>query len=195
MQVHTRVGLVAALLASIFLVFYLVLLGTSRVYVSGSIALSLFDPRENPIWNNPLLKKAQSLNLPGLEEPGPIVVNKVEANHAIRNGAFIFCTAASIALLPIFLIILGFILIVIGIFSGDWNAAGLGLLVAIVMVPLSVLVVALFILGSWLALLFQPCTPAYALLWIFLGIPLIPLGAAFGAAPPTTIIIIINPGN
>ena len=142
---------------------------------------------EFPVW-----KHIKSLDLPGLRDPGPIRVDCVGVGHALRNVVFMLCTAALLALLPLLCVVVGILAAVIGLFTTNWDACGCGVPL-VVMTPLAVIAAVLMIVVLWFALLFQPCTPAYAVLWLVgFGLPFAALGAAGGTAPTVTVIVIVK---
>jgi len=176
------IGKFFLLLVSVTLIVYLGLLGASHVYISGGLATSVGSDML-PIWD--VYNNVQIRKLPGLNDFGPIFVNKVTASHAIRNALFIFCFSAIAALAPLFLAILALFGIFSGVFMAKWDSFIVGILAAI-MTPLSVFLIVLVILGTYFALLFQPSTPAYTAIWIIPGL----LGAMGGTATSYNIIII-----
>jgi uncharacterized membrane protein YiaA len=183
-----RYSKIVGIFACLPILAYVLLLGASHVYISGGTANSMIGNVDaNPVWQG-----IRSLHLPGLTHPGPIHVKRVDAIHVIRNAIFMLCTAALFALLPAFCLLIGIIATLIGLFSANWEMFGSGLLIGILLTPLSALVSVLGVVALWLGLLFQPCTPAYAILWIIVGLPLAALGALGGAAPSYQVIVIVK---
>ncbi len=167
---------------------YLLLLGSSKVYVSGGFASDMFvNVSNNPVWDT--IEMADVFWFP---KPGPFQVERVGAVHALRNALFILCTAALFALLPLICLVVDAIATIYGLFTANWECFGGGLLLAVLMTPLSILAVVLGIFAMWFSLLFQPCTPGYVIIWIILGIPFTLLGTIGGAAPAATVIVIVK---
>lgn len=185
-----KCGKILGILACLPIFIYLLLLGASHVYISGGAIEEFFSLTDiNPVW-----QEIESLNLPGLSNPGPIRVERVGVLHAIRNAIFIFCTDALIALVPPAALLLGIFLILAGLFEANWSLLIFGIFFGIVITLLSPIVVVFLPIVLWLVLLFQSCTPAYVLLWLVIGLPFALLGFGAGAAPSVTIIKIVNPG-
>lgn len=181
--------LIIGVLLCIPILAYLLLLGSSQVYVSGGFASDMFaNVQGNPVW-----EAIVAADVSWFPKPGPIHVEQVGAVHALRNTLFILCTAALFALLPLICLVFGTIATVYGLFTANWDSFGGGLLCAVLMTPLSILGAVLGIFALWLGLLIQPCTPGYVILWIVLGLPFMALGAVGGAAPAATVIVIVKP--
>ncbi|MBT6053353.1 MAG: hypothetical protein HOI47_31730 [Candidatus Scalindua sp.] len=179
--------LIIGVLLCIPILAYLLLLGSSKVYVSGGFASDMFaNVSSNPVWGT-----IENANVSWLPKPGPIHVERVGAVHALRNTLFILCTAALFALLPLICLVFGVIMLIGGLFTANWDYFLGGALCAVLMTPLSILGAVLGIFALWLGLLIQPCTPGYVILWIILGLPFMALGAVGGAAP--TVIVIVKP--
>jgi hypothetical protein len=64
-------------------------------------------------------------------------------------------------------------LLFIGIFRADWHSF-IFFLVFLLFAPL----VLLAPLAIWLINFFQPCTPAYAIIWLLIGLPAVALALA-----------------
>ena len=121
----------------------------------------------------------------------PYIVERVGARHAIRNAVFMFCTMGLLTLVPVMLLVAGILATIYGLFTAKWDTFGLGLLIAVLMAPLTVIGAVFYLFVFWLSLLFMPCTPAYVCLWLVAGIPFSIVGAISGAAPTATVIVII----
>jgi len=175
--------------ASVAILGYLSLLGASDVHVSGGLAGN-GNPllRDNIIWHQ-IRDLRQSC--PWLPEPTVTQVQRVDVFDALRNALFIFCVSALSVLLALVVAIAGVFKAISGLFTGRWGEFGLGTLVAVLspLFAIGFLLVALFM---WFSLLFQPCTPAYALLWLTLGFACFGAGAPAAAYPPYMIIIIFD---
>ena len=179
---------ILGILVCLPILVYVLLLGASHVYVSGGPGKALLGSGPgNPVWES-----TKRLDLPGLRSPGPILVEQVHAGHAIRNSLFVFCTGALLALLPLLCLVFGIIATVFGLFTANWDMFGGGLLMAVIMTPLAVIAAVLGLLAFWLSLLFMPCTPAYVVLWLVVGLPFAALGAVGGTAPAWTVIVIVK---
>jgi len=182
-----KAAAILGVFACLPILVYLLLLGASHVYVSGGLA----DDFMNSATGSPLWSKIQALDLPGLRDPGALHVDRVDAGHAIRNSLFMVSTAALLTLLPLLCLVVGVLLTVYGLFTAQWDAFGGGLLMAILLSPLTVILAILLLFAFWLSLLFQPCTPGHAILWLFIGLPFAALGGSGGAAPTVLVIKIL----
>lgn len=161
---------VIIILLVIPILFYLCCLGAGGVYVSGKAPVGFIGDEAGVIWRN-----IKSLNLPGLHDPGMIYIDKVDWYHAIRNAIFMFSLLVLIGLMPIVFFVAGVIYAIIGLFTGNWSNIFAALL-AMVLVPLIIIGAGLVFLLVWILLLFQPCTPAYALIWLIISPPFIAMG-------------------
>lgn len=178
---------VLGILVCLPILVYGLLLSVSHVYISGDVAMELFvGDLPYPVWES-----FESLNLPGLGNPGPIIVERVHAGHAIRNSLFVLGNAALLVLLPLLCLVGGVLATLYGLFGTDWAAFVAGLLM-VLLAPLLVIVAVLGLLGFWVGLLIMPSTPAYVVLWLIVGLPFTALGAFVGSAPTRMIIIIIE---
>lgn len=179
---------ILGILACLPILVYVLLLGASHVYVSGGLGEHYFLGKDaNPVWEG-----MKRLDLPGLKNPGPIRVEQVGAGHAIRNSLFMLCTAALAAVLPLLCFVVGIPATVFGLLTADWDIFGGGLLMAVIAPPLAVMAAVVGLLVAWLSLLVMPCTPAYIVLWLVVGLPFTALGALGGAAPTVTVIVIVK---
>jgi hypothetical protein len=88
-------------------------------------------------------------------------------------------------------IILGIIATIYGLFTANWDFLGGGILIIIIFPLLATLAVIVGSFAMWLGLLFQPCTPAYAIIWFILGIPFAIIGASIGLAPTYTGVVTV----
>ncbi|WP_157817752.1 hypothetical protein [Candidatus Thiodictyon syntrophicum] len=179
---------IALVLSAFALLVYLIVLGGSHVYVSGGLSSILEDTDGFPLWD--FYKEVITWNLPGISDFGPIRVEQTDGTHAFRNVFFIFSVFAMGVLVPIVVAILAVVALFSGIFTANWSHLISGVLAAI-LVPLSVIILVVALVFTYFALLFQPCTPAYVVLWLTLGLVAAALGPAAAAAPAMIVVIII----
>jgi len=171
---------------------YLCLLGASHVYISGSGFNSFGESLVScPLWD--AYRYLESFDVPGLSGYGPIWVERLEAVHALRNALFLMSGAAIAALLPVACFLLGIFYALQGLFTANWGNFLGGALAATIGIPISAFVAVLMILLAWMMMLFQPCTPMYALICVVVGLPFIALGA-FGGATPSVVVIVFVKG-
>lgn len=176
-------------LSAIPLLGYLLLLGASNAHVSGGLATG---PR-NLIENNFVWSQIQQArkSVGWLPQPRVTHVDRLDAWDAFRNLAYIFSVSGLTGIFLVVFFVAAIVKAVIGLFTADWGSFALGL-VAAVLTPLFVVGFVLFAIFVWISLLFQPCTPVYAVLWIILGLPLFVAGAPAGASPLITVIVIVR---
>lgn len=179
---------VLRIIATVAVLTYICLLGASYVFVSGGLAYDMLGGADDHfLWHS-----IRSLGLPGLNKPGPLLVERVDIAHALWNAVFIFCTVVLLCLLPLLCILVGLILTPLGLVTANWEVFGTGLLIGLLGTPLFVIIALLTPLFLWFGLLIQPCTPAYALAWLVVGLPFMLLGAFVGSAPTATVIVIVK---
>ena len=106
---------------------------------------------------------------------GPVVDQRARlgAVDALVNGLNLALTTALLIVGIVAMVLVVFGLFVYSIVTADWGLLGTSLLLTIVL-PFLLLLPPVV----WLVLLFQPCTPAYALTWLIIGLPMIGAGAA-----------------
>ena len=175
-------------ISCIALLAYLLSLGASDVRVSGDFARSTI---HQFIDGNQLLRfyDTESSWLPRF---GVTAVERVGVRDAFRNAIFVFSVSGlCMLMLPVFFIY-GVGALVFGLFTARWSTFGEGALALFVLIPLTILLGVILFLVTWLALLFQPCTPGYAILWICLGLPALLAGIPAGASPYMIIIVIFK---
>jgi len=161
------------------IVAYLVMLGASSVRVSGSFA-------EDAVAHNIVWKFAdeQLSEFTWLPERGVSKKEVLGFTDAIRNLTFIVSvTALTLLSIPV---MIG--LFIYAVVSGE----GVGALLMLVFIPLGVIAIAIISIFMALALLFQPCTAAYALTYGIFIVPALLAGLGIGASP-TVVIVIIKP--
>lgn len=180
-------GIIIGFLLFFLFLSYISLIGASQVYISGGMGNTLID---YPIWD--IHKFLLKYDLPLLDSFGPIRVEKVTVNHALRNAFFLGGAAVLISFGPVILFLGGIIMSIVGLTHTDWGGFLAGTLGAILGVPLSIIIGVLILLFAWVSLLFMPCTPGHAFTWLFVGIPFTALGFLIGGGSTayTTIIII-----
>jgi len=163
---------------------YLLLWGSSTVYISGGI----FRNAPVPSWH--IHEMLAYMNVPGLPAFNVIRVEKVDITHLPRNILFLYCTVA-LAVVSLFGIVIGCVGIVIyGIARGDWSLIGGGV-GFIIISPIIGIGIAILPIGIIIGLLFQTCTPIYALSFIILALPTLAAGLVTGAAPAAPVYIVI----
>lgn len=176
-------------ISSIPFLGYLLLLGASSARVSGGLAVGPQNLIENNfVWSQ--LDQARR-TLPRLPRPNVTRVDRLEASDAFRNLVYIFCVSGLTAIFLVVFFIGALVKTVIGLVTGDWGGFGIGV-VAAVLTPVFAVGFALFSLFIWISLLFQPCTPGYAVAWIVLGLPVFMAGVPVGAAPLITVVVIVR---
>jgi len=128
--------------------------------------------------------------LPGY--PVIVVKEKLGAGDALVNAFAAFCFWATI--IP-FALVASIAAIVLGLYYAHWWAVLAGILAPILLVIALPIAAVIY----WLAMFFQPITPAFGLIWFFLGVPgnLFGFcrGALLGVRLPYTIVVISAGGN
>ena len=168
------VAILIAVPTVIAIFIYLVMLGGSHVYVSHGSSLP-----ENFMWGV-VYESIVSYEFPGLSTYGAIEVDELNASHALRNVLYIMCMSASILLFPLLFAVFT---IKDGTFE-FWHVLGIILLSMILMVVSAI--------GSWILLLLQTSTLAYKLIWILVGVPAMVLGVPSGASPYLLVIVVVK---
>lgn len=168
---------------------YGTLVGASRVYVSSSSTIEdgTYFRWQNFVWD--AVGKVDSRLLP---RPQVSRVGKLSVLHAIRNAIYLASSLGLALLLPLLAVPVGILGAVWGVLTGDWEK----LLVGALGFPLlAVLATGTALLGAFVVygmLLFQACTPAYAVVWIALILPIVGAALSIGAAPVVTVIVIVR---
>jgi hypothetical protein len=188
-KITAKIGLVLLAISCVPILAYLMLLGASNVHVSGGLAGGPQNLIEhNFIWNQ-ILQTSKSLAW--LPQPRVTHVQTVGVLDAFRNITYIFCVSGLTASFLVLLFLAGLVKAVIGIVTASWASFGIGILTAILS-PIFAVGVFLVAFLQWISLLFQPCTPGYAIVWILFGLPFFALGAPAGAAPEILAIVIVK---
>jgi len=112
--------------------------------------------------------------------PNIVVKDQLNTLDAVVNGFTLFVTLTT---LPIFFVLLavvaGIYMLFHGLFTADW-----GELLQVFFLIIGMLIGAvLFVIApiiAWFAMFFQPITPGFFVVWLFMGLPLTLLGVLFG---------------